>query len=269
MIPAAPAPPEFTDRARAVADVVRAAGIPKPPEGIFLRSSRTPGLAFDTTEQKLAWTAGQVVIAPGVRIRPGGTSRIAFANGTSLPVNVIDARPALAGEVGNARSNCRNLTSAVCRLAITGVSLGTAVVDTTSGSATVPVWSFTVKGLSIRIVVLAVPKDVLKTPAMPVPPAGLPSPPTRLLNVGRLTRVEGNTLSFDLHHGACDRDLQSHVVEFDDLVVIGGTHAPEESEACIAVLRSTPTTVTLSAPLGTRAVISATTGTRLFPDPPR
>jgi hypothetical protein len=267
LIPSAPATTAFLDRASVVAQVVRAAGIPKPPEGLFLRSSsRTPSLAFDTTEQKLAWSAGQVVVAPGVRLGPGGRSRMDFADGSRLAITMPDARTALTGEIGTTRSNCRGVPG--CKLVITGVSLGTAQVDTTKGSATVPVWSFTAKGLSRHILVVAVGKDVLKSPVQPVPPAGLPEPKPVLLRVGSLTRVEGNTLTISLNHGACDPDLRAHVVEFDDLVVIGGSLGKLPG-ACVAVLRSTPAVITLTAPLGDRAVIDATTGIRLTPDPPR
>jgi hypothetical protein len=268
VIPALPAPPEFIDRAKVVADVVRAAGIPKPPEGIFLRGTRTPGLAFDTTEQKLAWSAGHVVIARGVRIPPGGASRIDFADGSSVPISVVDARPALAGEIGSQTSNCRNLPAVQCKLTITAVTLGTTKIDTTRGAATAPAWSFTVKGLSIKIVVLAVPQDALKSPALPVPPPGIPIPGKNFLSSSSLTRADGNTLTFRLYHGDCDPNLQSHAVEYDDLVVIGGTRT-DFSGGCDDALRSTPTTITLAKPLGDRAIITADTGIRLFLDPPR
>jgi hypothetical protein len=266
LIPTGPATQAFLDRARTVAEAVRAAGIPKPPTGIFLRSSRTPGLAFDTSEQKLAWTAGQVTIAPSIRLSPGGTARIAFANGESLPVTVLDARPALAGVIGTTRSNFRGIPASSCRLTITAASSTTAKVDTSSGPAAVPAWTFTARGLSRPIVVIAVPEDVLKTPLEPVPPAGLPDPDGALLEVGSLTRVEDNTLTFNLSHGTCEPDLQAHVLELEDLVVIGGTHAPiPAGTPCSDVGHSTPAVVHLTAPLGTRAVISASTGIRLIP----
>ncbi|MEI8407376.1 MULTISPECIES: hypothetical protein [unclassified Kribbella] len=267
-VPAAPATAAFEERARAVAEVVRAAGIPKPPEGIFLHSSRTPDLAFDTTEQKLAWSAGKVVVAPGVRLGSGGTSRIDFADGSSVPVSVVDARPALTGEIGFTQSNCRGIPASSCTLTITAASLGTAEVVTSRGPATVPAWSFTAKRLSRKIVVVAVSKDVLKTPAMPVPPPGLDDPAPGLLHAEILARVEGSTLTFFLNHGDCDGNLRAHVLEFDDLVVVGGSHdQPPAGTACTAALRRSAAVVALAAPLGDRAVISASTGIRLFPNP--
>jgi hypothetical protein len=256
----------FLDRAGVVAQAVRAAGIPKAPEGIFLYGDRTPGLAFDTTEQKLAWIAGHVTFAPGVRPGSGGTSRIKFADGKELPTSVLDAQPALTAAIGDTYDNCRDIPAASCELTITGATLTTAEVRTSRGTATAPAWSFTVKGLSRSIVVVAVPEDVLKPLPGPVPPPGLPTAPPGLLNVQRLTRIEDRALTFVIGHGACDTDLRAHVQEFDDMVIIGGSYSQaSDGRACPDVLLSKSAVVTLSRPLGDRAVISASTGVRLTP----
>jgi hypothetical protein len=269
LIPSAPATPAFLDRARAVAQAVRAAGIPKPPTGIFLYSSRTPGLAFDTIEQKVAWGAGHVTIAPGVQPRSGGTSRIDFGDGSSLTVSVLEPRSALTEAMGTPYDNCGHLhiPASKCRLTITGASLRTADVDTSNGPATVPAWYFTAKGKSRPMVVVAVSEDVLKPVVQPVPPPGLPKLEPGLLGGASLTRIEGSTLTFLLSHGICDSDLQAHVLEFDDLVVIGGSHGPPlAGVGCGALVAPlTPAVVTLTEPLGDRAVISAATGVRLTP----
>ncbi len=245
---------------------MRAAGIPAAPAGLFLLSSRTPGLGFDTSEQKIAWSAGYVVVAPGAHLGSGGSSRIDFADGSTLPVSVLDARPALMGVVGSTRSNCRDIPASKCILTITGASSTTAQVATSNGPATVPAWSFTAKGLSQRIVVVAVPHDVLKTPVEPVPPPGLAEQAPVLLQVQSLTRIEDRTLTFVLGHRLCHRDLRAHVLESDDMVVIGGS-VSEATVNCGGpdVGMSATAVITLSAPLGDRAVISASAGTRLTP----
>lgn len=268
-IPAGPATPAFLDRARAVEQAVRAAGIPKPPEGIVLYSSRTPGLGFDTTEQKVAWMAGYVTIAPGVRLASGGTASIDFSDGPSVSVNVLDPRPALTDAIGATYDNCGHMAvpAAKCKLTITGGTLKTIDVDTSAGRATVPAWSFTAKGLSKPIVALAVSAAVLKPlaePAAPLP--GLAKLDGGLLQVGRLTKADASTLTFDLHHGMCDSDRRAHVLEFKDMVIIGGSHTPTPG-ACADVGASTPATVTLAEPLGDRAIISAETGARLTVHP--
>ncbi|WP_432881114.1 hypothetical protein ACQPYH_36690 [Kribbella sp. CA-245084] len=258
----------FLDRAQAVARAVRAAGIPKTPAGIFLYSSRTQDLGFDTTEQKVAWGAGHVTFAPGVKLGSGGTTRIHFGNGSSISASVLDPRPALTEAIGTTYDNCGHVhvPPSKCRLTITGASLTTAKVDTSSGPATVPAWSFTAKGKSRPMVVLAISEDVLKPVVQPVPPPGLAKPAPGLVGSERLTRIKGSTLTFSLSHGACDTDLRAHVVEFEDMVVIGGTRGPAPTGvACPLILLSKTMTVTLSAPLKDRAVISAATGARLIP----
>jgi hypothetical protein len=263
-IPSGPATPAFLDRARAVAKAVRAAGIPRPPEGIFVYSSRTPGLGFDTGEQKAAWGAGHVTIAPGVRLGSGGTTSIDFTDGPSISVNVLDPRPALTDAIGATYDNCGHnaVPAAKCKLTITAGSLKTVDVDTSAGRATVPAWYFTAKGLSRPIVALAVSAAVLKPVVWPTLLPGLAEPDRDLPGVGRLDQVDGSTLTFILQHGKCDPDLRAHVVEFDDLVVIGGSHSPVQG-GCVDVGVSTPATVTLTEPLGDRAIISADTGARL------
>jgi hypothetical protein len=263
-IPAGPATAAFLGRAEAVARAVRAAGIPEPPEGVFVYSSRTPGLGFDTTEQKVAWIAGYVRIAPGVRTGSASTTRIDFGDGSSLSASVLDPRPALTEAIGETYDNCKHMAVPVskCQLTITSASLKTADVDTSRGRATVPAWSFTAKGLSRPIVVLAVSTAILKPLVEPTRPPGLAEPDRDAPTVGRLTGIDGTAITFMLHHGKCDPDLRAHVVEFEDLVVIGGTHSPVQG-GCVDVGLGTPATVTLSKPLGDRAVISASTGGRL------
>jgi hypothetical protein len=265
-IPSGPATAAFLDRARAVEQAVRAAGIPKPRDGIFLYSSLTPDLGFDTIEQKVAWGAGYVGIAPAVRGGSGGTTRIDFGDGSSVSASILDPGPALTQAIGTPYDNCGHLAipASKCKLTITGASLKTADVDTSNGRATVPAWSFTAKGLSRPIVVLAISTDVLQPLVEPTPPPGLDQRlDPGLLRVGWLTGVvDGRALTFNLHHGKCDPDLRAHVVEFKDMVIIGGSHSPVLG-GCVDVGLTTPATVTLAEPLGDRAVISAATGGRL------
>jgi len=263
-IPSGPATPAFLDRAQVVAKAVRAAGIPESPEGIFLYSSRTPGLGFDTVEQKVAWGAGHVTIAPGVKLASGGTTRIDFGDGSDLSVGVLDPRSALTDAIATPYDNCGHIhvPASKCTLTITGASLKTVEVDTSRGRATVPAWSFTAKGLSRPIIAVAISAAVLKPVVEPAAPPGLPDPDRDLLPAGRLIRADGNTLTFDIDHGTCDADLRAHAVEFEDMVVIGGTYSQSRS-FCEGVGASTPATITLTEPLGTRAIINATTGTRL------
>lgn len=268
-IPAAPPPQQFVDRAAVVAEAVRAAGLPKPASGIYLESPRVPGLGFETVEQKAAWARGRVTIEPGVRLGAGRSSRIAFAGGSSRPVEVLDARAALTAELPPRQADCDEIHVGACELTVTGARLVTADVVTSVGAATVPAWSFTVDGLAQPIVVVAVSPQVLKTRTEPSGPPGLPEPGPGFTGAEALKGVDEDTLTVNLTHGACDPDLRGHVVEFDDLIVVGGTHGPlAPDEICPAVAISSPSTLTLARPLGDRPVISAVTGTPLRVRPP-
>ncbi|WP_134002651.1 hypothetical protein [Kribbella sp. VKM Ac-2566] len=208
--------------------------------------------------------AGYVTIAPGVKLRSGGKTRIDFGDGPSVSADVLDPRRALTEAIGDAYDNCGHMAVPVsqCKLTITGGSLKTVDVDTSAGRATVPAWSFTAKGLSRPIVALAVSAAVLQPLVDPAPLPGLAELDRNLLPVGRLTKVDGNSLTFNLHHGKCDPNLTAHVVEFEDMVIIGGSHSPLKG-GCVDVGLSTPATLTLTAPLGDRAIISSSTGARL------
>ncbi len=79
--------------------------------------------------------------------------------------------------------------------------------------------------------------------------------------VDLLERVDGTSLRARIAHGACDPNLVAHVVEFDDLVVVGATSdAPPADTICPAIYLSTPADLTLVRPLGSRVVIDAVTG---------
>jgi hypothetical protein len=151
-------------------------------------------------------------------------------------------------------------------LTITGGFLTTTDVETSHGRATVPAWSFTVQGLSRPVVAVAAPADVLKSLQWPDPLPGLAPLEQGLLRVGVLDWVDGKTLSFEFSHGLYETDLRAHVVEYDDLVVIGGSHGPLLPGGA-DVGKTSTAVVTLGKPLGDRAVIAADTGVRLTPYP--
>jgi hypothetical protein len=253
------------ERAGVVARVVRAAGIPAPVTGIFLYSTRTPGLGFDTWQQKNSWSSGRVAFADGVQFAEGGTTRVDFADGSNETMQVLEAQQALTEAIGPPNDICERMPSCET-LTITGGFLTTTDVETSHGRATVPAWSFTVQGLSRPVVAVAAPADVLKSLQWPDPLPGLARLEQGLLRVGVLDWVDGKTLSFELSHGLYETDLRAHVVEYDDLVVIGGSHGPLLPGGADVGMTSTAV-VTLGKPLGDRAVIAADTGVRLTPYP--
>ena len=82
---------------------------------------------------------------------------------------------------------------------------------------------------------------------------------------GRLTLPAWRLSVVGIGHGACDPNLAAHVVEFDDLVVVGGTADPPPADTvCPAIYLSTPAELHLTRPLGERPVIDAVTGLPRF-----
>ncbi len=266
-VPAAAASAAFTARADLVAQAVRAAGMatPAPVSTIFLESSGTPGLGFDTADQKEAWGAGKVSLAPGTAGRPSGPSVITLRSGRTIPVEVMSAQAALDAQLATSTGDCSGVPAASCRLTLTAGVLTTATVTTSAGDATVPVWSFTAQGLSQPIVVVAVSTRQLPTQPLerPVPP-GLSAVGPGFTGVQGVSEGPGGTLVATLSHGDCDTDLRGQVVEYDELVVVGGTYTPPPPDTvCTAALRMGATTLSLSRPLGQRVVVSAVDGSVL------
>lgn len=265
LVPQAQPTQAFVERAGVVAQAVRAAGIPAPVTGIFLYSTRTPGLGFDTGQQKISWSSGRVAFADGVQFAAGDTTRVDFADGSNETMQVLEAQQALTEAIGPPNDMCERMPSCET-LTITAGSLTTTDVETSHGQATVPAWSFTVQGLSRPVVAVAVPADVLKSLQWRDPLPGLARLEQGLLRVGVLDWVDGKTLSFEFSHGLYETDLRAHVVEYDDLVVIGGSHGPLLPGGA-DVGKTSTAVVTLGKPLGDRAVIAADTGVRLTPYP--
>lgn len=67
-----------------------------------------------------------------------------------------------------------------------------------------------------------------------------------------------------LGYGDCDTDVEAHVVEVGDVVVVGGTLTPPApGTACTLVLRSALATLGLARPLGERVVVDVVSGSVL------
>lgn len=264
--PQQPPPAEFRTRADEVAAAVRAAGLPRVTSEFVLRYDRTPDLGFDTDAQKIAWAAGRVTIGPGVPSEADGSSPMSFADGPTRTVDVIGSQQALDLALPTEPTTCAEIPDAECRLLITGAELETIPVETYDGTARVPAWSFTVEGLSHRIHAIAVPPSVLGPAPQLFHPEGLEQAPPALSGGEEVTGVDGSTLRITIGHGACDTNVRAHVVEYPDLVVVGGTHdLPPTGTMCVAMLVTTPATLTLGAPLADRAVVSAHSGTVIRP----
>lgn len=216
---------------------------------------------------KAAFGNGWVRTATALPTTPGNGT-VTYDDGTSVPVGTLDAQTAYDAMVNPRSGPCpRPEGGAGCDwVTITSARRVTTSLLTARGPATVPAWSFSVQGLRaplVRVAVEAVEVGDLE-------PADLPPSPAdgrRVLLTGQ--DVVGHTpssLTVTLGSGACDTDLTEHVLETDDLVVVGGTAlGPPPGQACNSMLRLQEVTVPLTAELGDRPVVDAASGRPLLP----
>ncbi|AXG12402.1 hypothetical protein [Intrasporangium calvum] len=259
--PSEPAPESFVERAKAVAAAVRKAGLPEQPAGPTLLGPWAVDLSFETDAQKVAWSAGRVTLGARIPKDEIGVSSMRLPDGTERPVDVLSPRDAMARALEGAEGDCSGIPPSECQLTLTGATLTTARVPTTAGEATVPAWSFTATGLARPLVVVATAPGVLEPPQPSATPPALPPASPGLSSADALADVSGETITVQLGHGACDRDLAGHAVEFPDLVVVGGTFTPPDpGTMCTMQYLLTPTVLHLAKPLGDRLVIDIASG---------
>ncbi|WP_353508642.1 hypothetical protein [Intrasporangium sp.] len=262
-LPSASAPKVFADRAKVVAETFRASGRPDAPAAPVLLSPWADA-AFETDAQKVAWAAGKVDFGSGVPDDQVGVSRMTLPDGSERPVDLLGPRESVTRALEGAGGGCSGVAAPDCVLTMTRATLTTMRVETNEGQATVPAWSFTVDGLARPIVVVAVAPGALDRPTPPQPLAGLPPAPPGFSPADSLDAVSGPSITVRIGHGACDRALTGHAVEFDDLVVVGATHTPPDpGTMCTMQYLLTPSTLKLSQPLGARVVLDVVSGKTL------
>lgn len=200
---------------------------------------------------------------------PGGSrdGEVAFPDGARLPVGLVTAEAAFHELAPGAPPECTggpapsapgttSHTVPCTTLTVTRAELGTTPLLTSRGIAETPAWLFTVAGLAEPVARVAVDPTGIQTPPRPdIAPATLPG----YVDAGSVESVNGTTVTFTLVTGACDTDVTPVVAETPTTVVIAGTVRTESGD-CVDLARYTPVTVTLSAPLGARPLLSARSG---------
>jgi len=211
----------------------------------------TDGFPDDKTKQAFGagWYASRV---PLENKAEKGT--LEYADGSKTEINLLSAAAAFkAMDQGDAA--CPHCVT----LEVTGAQLGKAPLRTSRGVATVPVWWFTVAGVSAPVGRVAVPPEsITPLPTPSVPPWDATAP---LVSAQDLIAVNDSEIEFRVGVGACDKDIKGLVWEDAEVVVIGGSVTPPgPAEMCTAQLVLHPVKVTTAAPVGTRLIIDALTG---------
>ncbi len=259
------APDRFRVRAEQTAAELRRGGTPEHlRDAVVLMQPVMIGGGFgDDAAAKEAFLAGLVRFAPQgegtasrTMLRPPGLA--------ARQVATLGARDTF--ELATHLQPCGQQGQERCGLSVTRADRGTASVLTNRGAMTVPVWRFTGPGIDEPLVVVSVSPQALTE----APGAGGAGPSTQygVLGAADATVTGARSLTVTVYSGMCDVDLQAHVWEADDVVVVGGTSGGWGGvDVCPSALVGTPAAVTLSRPLAGRPVVDVLSGRLLGPRP--
>jgi hypothetical protein len=265
--------------------------LPPPPEGVnvaaFNSLARQEASAWARSTLAKAWRTGLVVLtADELTSGPSGgfpsdAAKLAFINGdlvftgsppTGAPAGVVtwpDGSKLKVPVLSEARAFGELASGGQCPgcattpLAVTAARPTTLDVRTSRGTASVPAWAFTLKGVSSPVIQAALAPGSYLTlytygsSAEKLAPLG-----TAFVGGGPVTpSADGRTLTVGLAGSPCDTAWGGLVAEVGGVVVVGGwMHDPNPDHSCIAVLLQRLAAVPLAAPLGDRVVLDAATG---------
>jgi hypothetical protein len=212
---------------------------------------------------KSALLSGMVEVAGPLPTDPPPDGRIAWQDGTTATVGLVSAARAAADIRAGSSGDCGG-----CRpLQITGAHLTTGSIDTSRGSATVPMWAFSVQGTGVLVTRVAVANQVTVVP----PPWDAYHPPVGL-RVERASMATGGRDLTVFFTGApdpatqpCGADYSAEGVESGTAVVVIIYEHPypgpyPSNWGCDLVGQERSATFGLAAPLGSRAVLEVTEG---------
>lgn len=275
--------PAFEERANAVAQAWReSATIGAWRSGFVPLADLAvpPRNGFPDDRSKMAFSAGQFATEAPLPDQAPAPGTIRFPDGSTLSVPLISARDAYRA-LGKGAPPCGEMplapptaisgrpvpgpdqptsTSAphTCAvLTVTAVTLGETRLRTSRGEASVPVWLFTIAGLTEPAARVAVSPSAVH----PVPTPSLPATPHTpgLVSAQDIEAIDGAKLVYRLGVGSCDYDIRPLVYETADVVVVAGS-VRTRAGFCTAILMLEPVTVTLAQPVGERPVVDARTG---------
>jgi hypothetical protein len=262
--------------------------------GAFDTLARQEAGAWARSPLAKAWRTGLVIFSPEDELSsgpsggfPSGQAKADFIDGdliftgpapTGAPADVVTWPDGSAMKVpvlseartfGELTSSRQCPACATTPLDVTAAKPTTLAVATSRGTAKVPAWAFTLKGVSGPVIQAALPAGSYVTPGS----KGNPSS-ARLAAVGKAftgaeikaVSADGRTLTLWLFAGVCDTTWGGLATETDGAVVVGGWEIdPNPNAACPAVGIALTTKVRLPAPVGNRVIIDASTGQPVTP----
>jgi hypothetical protein len=157
-------------------------------------------------------------------------------------------------------------------LVVTAARPTTVAVPTSRGTASVPAWAFTIKGVSTPVIQVALAPGSYVTPqsdgailpAKELGPLGTGFAATTNTHVS----VTGRTLTLSLDGEYCDTKWGGLVYETGGAVAVGGwLYRPDPNGGCLAAIVRRLAVVRLAAPVGDRVVLDAATGQPVTQEP--
>ncbi len=208
---------------------------------------------------KQALIAGVVTAPTPLSDARPDRGKVRWLDGKSVDVDVLSAADALEDLVATGEGECAD-----CRpLRVTDASLATGLVETSQGPAEAPLWVFTIEGTDVRVTRIAVDPSITVVP----PPYNADHPPDGL-SIELAVGTSGSsklTVSFigvvKAGDQACGADYTAEAVESDlAVVVIVIEHRNLVQATCTLGGKTRTASVTLDAPLGSRAVLEVRQG---------
>jgi hypothetical protein len=227
--------------------------------------SSGPSGGFPSSAAKLAFINGDLVFTgPPPTDAPAGV--VTWPDGSRLKVPVLSEARVFSELTGSRQ--CPGC--ATTPLAVTAARPTTLDVLTSRGTASVPAWAFTLKGVSTPVIQAALAPGSYITPytygssAEKLAPLG-----TAFVGGGPVRpSADGRTLTVGLGGSPCDTAWGGLVAEVGGVVVVGGwMHDPNPAQPCAAMLVQRLAAVRLAAPLGDRVVLDAATGLPVTEEP--
>lgn len=209
---------------------------------------------------KIAVLTGHVRQLPTTAAGAGHSS-VRWTDGRTVRVPTISAHQAFRTLQHDAeQQSCGGCTP----VALGDARLTRAAVRTTTGNATVPVWSFAVRGSRVRVTVIAIDTAAI-VPALPQVSA--PPGPSVPVQSAHATEPRTLTLTFMGAVGtgrvACGADYTATAVESRHAVAVIIRQRPHRGSVggfCAAIGQLRTATAQLTAPLAGRAVLDAVHG---------
>ena len=207
---------------------------------------------------KRALMAGAVASVNPLSEEAPPDGEVVWQDGTTTKVPLLSAQAAIVAIESTTAAPC----SDCAMLLVTEARLTSRPIQTTRGSATAPVWEFTLQGTAVKVTRVAIADPVVVAPDDAGSQLGM------AIDSASGT-VGGNELTVafvgapDPGNMPCGEDYTAEAVESDLAVVVIVTRHPHAAlfEACSAVGARRTATATLAAPLGDRAVLDLQQGT--------